>query len=87
MKPKNFVSLKEKVNRYSPPKGFYDLRDFNIPNNTIFMKLAKIQLTLASVNKQWISYTKEQKETNRIYFRNWQEASGQLQQILFSYET
>ena len=73
------------LNSYKPLKGFYDLRDFNIPNKTIFNKLAKMQLTLASVNTQWQGYTKEQKEANKLNFRNWQNASAELQQILFSF--
>lgn len=72
-------------NNYIPLKGFYDLQDFNIPNKTVFNKLAKIQLTLASVNTQWQGYTKEQKEANKLNFINWQNASAELQQILFSY--
>ncbi len=73
------------LNRYIPPKGFYDLRDFNIPNKTIFKKLAKMQSVLASVNTQWQGYTKEQKEANKLNFGNWQNTSADLQQILFSF--
>jgi len=77
--------MKVEIEQYSPPKGFYDLRDFNIPNKTIFKKLVKIQLTIASVNKQWQKLTKKQKEVNNCIFVHWQNASAELQMILFSY--
>ncbi|KKM79870.1 hypothetical protein LCGC14_1345600 [marine sediment metagenome] len=70
---------------YTPPKGFYDLRDFNIPNKTILKKLVRIQLALAAVNKQWMGYTKDQRKANSTYIEGWKEASSEMQQVLFSY--
>lgn len=73
------------IKKYSPPKGFYDLRDFNIPSKMIFDKLAKIQRVLSLVNKQWMKYTKSQRNANRDSHSKWQNLSGEYQQILFSY--
>lgn len=74
-----------KMNEYKPTKGFFDLRNFNIPNKTTFKKLAKIQTVLIYEAKKYSRYTKEQIEANKISFMEFQEYHAQFQIILLGY--
>jgi len=70
----------DKISEYKPYKGFYDLREFDMPIK-MFRKLWKIQDTLFEMNQ------------NKEYYRKWHPAQWQkaqllsaiYQQILFQY--
>lgn len=70
-----------KEEMYTPIDGFYDLREFDIPNR-VFTKLWKIQKFLyeCEQNRRDGVYLHMKNELDKV-----RELSGNYQQILFSY--
>lgn len=70
----------KKVADYKPFKGFYDLRDYNLPKK-VFIRLWVIQEYLNHVNER----RKYFQRMNAIAWEKAQDMSANYQQCLFSY--
>ena len=74
--------MKRKIEDYKPYKGFYDLREYNLPKR-LFRRLWRVQDMLSHMNER------------ADYFKKWhpgqwqkaQELSAHYQQLLFSHTT
>ncbi len=72
----------KRIENYKPYKGFYDLREYNLPEK-VFVKLWNIQEYLNHVNERKKYY----KGMNPVMWRKAQELSANYQRCLFSYGT
>ncbi len=78
-------SLKVLKNKYTPIKGFYDLRNYNIPNNKIFKTLWETQETLKRQQDLYFSLSKENQKANKLNWDNLKKLSALYQHELFKY--
>ena len=72
----------KKIEEYKPYKGFYDLRDYNLPKE-VFLKFWKVQEYLNHINERKEYFQK----MDVVTWRKAQELSASYQQCLFSYGT
>jgi len=73
--------MKTKEIKYKPYKGFYDLREFNLPKR-IFTKLWGIQDILSDMVERQDYY----KKFLPIQWEDAKQVSASYQQILFRYK-
>lgn len=70
----------KKIEEYKPYKGFYDLREYNLPKE-VFLKLWEIQ--------EYLNYVKERKDYfKKMDANTWRKAkelSAYYQRCLFDY--